>query len=64
MILIIFICFFVNFAVGIFLVCTSKTTFQIISGAICLMASSMFFIGGALMYKLDNLITELRKDKK
>jgi hypothetical protein len=60
----IFVCFFINFAVGIFLVCTAKSTFQILSGAVCLMVSSMFFIGGALLYKLDKLIVELKKEKK
>ncbi len=64
MAIVVFLCFFINFAVGVFLVCTAKTTFHIISGAICLMTSSMFFIGGALMYKLDSLISELKKNNK
>jgi hypothetical protein len=61
MVAFIFICCFLNLIAGVYLVITSRALSQELSGAICLLMSSLFFIGGALIYKVDKLITEIKK---
>jgi hypothetical protein len=63
MVAFIFLCCFLNFVAGVYLVIIAKTTPQELSGAICLVVSSLFFIGGAIVYKLDRLITEVKSKK-
>jgi len=63
MVAFIFLCCFLNFVAGVYLVITSKTISQEFSGAICLLVSSLFFIGGAVVYKIDRLITEIKSKK-
>jgi len=57
----IFICCFLNLAAGFYLVIASQTVSQGLYGAICLVISTILFIGGAIVYKLDSILTLLKK---
>jgi len=57
----IFVCCLLNFAAGIYLVLVSQTISQQITGGICLVISTLLFIGGATIYKLDKIIDESKK---
>ena len=57
---VIFVLCLLNLSAGAYLVITSQTLSQGMYGGICLIVSSLFFIGGAIIFKIDRLISEVK----